>query len=86
MKNLNEYVGRVVHCPTEKLANEFLKLVYEQGWRWATGASLVEENCWDQYKENTCYILFKNKNVMFSEIDFYEKENYTIIEYKGERK
>jgi len=89
MINLDEYVGKVFHCPTEELANEFLMIAHKQGWSWSSwsmGKPLVEENYWDDYKENTCYILLKNKTVMFSEIDFYEKGNYTIIEFEGERK
>ena len=87
MINLDEYVGKAIHCPTEELANEFLNLAHEQGFRWRVGDSLIENNYWDKFKENTCYILLKNKIVNFGRIAYFETYAYEIFEFEGgERK
>lgn len=56
------YLGKAVHCNTEKKANHFLKLADSVGYRWVSGKSLIEKNRWKQYKEETCYFI-TNKGI-----------------------
>ena len=79
------YVGETFFCPTEKLANEFLKLVYEQGWRGVMGDSLIEESYYDKYKECKCYYLNRNKYITCGNIAQYESYDKQIIEFEGEK-
>ena len=86
MENLNGYVGKAFHCPTKKLANEFLNLAHGQGWTWVDNGPLNEYNKWWVCKERTCYLLFFGKTVMYAPIDYYKQIGFKIIEFKGERK
>ncbi len=49
------YLGKAVHCPTEELANEFLKLADSVGYRWGRGDSLLDYNYWDYFEDNILY-------------------------------
>lgn len=44
-----------VNCKTEKEAEEFLKMCDKEGLEWFGGDSLTDNNCWNTYKESTCY-------------------------------
>jgi len=58
-----KYVGEdiAVNCPTEELANEFLKEADSHGYKWGTGDSYFGENNWDYYKEKTLYGIFRGR-------------------------
>lgn len=71
---------KIVNCPTEELANEFLKEADEHGYKWANRRSYLEENNWETHAEETCYDLF---NGCCQNVDFYEKHGCKIIEFKG---
>ena len=86
MINLDEYVGKAVHCRTKELANEFLKLAHEQGWHWIMGESLVEKNYWNKYKECICYYLNRDKDITCRNIIFYRFHDKQIIEFEGREK
>lgn len=45
----------VVHCPTEELANQVLRIADELGYRWNTRKKYTEYNHWDEYEDQTCY-------------------------------
>lgn len=65
-----------VHCKTEEEANDFCKKMNEHGLKWALGASYLDENHWNTYKEDTCYI-----NGMYSDKNFYSRNGYEILEW-----
>ena len=66
----------VVHCATEKEANEVLKIADSLGYTWNDGCKYTNISLWDKYKHNTCYH-FNRGN--FSEIDAYNTTHYKII-------
>ena len=59
------YVGekKVVHCPTEELANEFLKEAHRHGYKWQNGTSYLEDNNWEFEKEETCYTTLTKEHI-----------------------
>lgn len=44
-----------VACPTKEQAKDFLKTARDRGLEWCSGASLVDKDNWDNYKEKTVY-------------------------------
>lgn len=75
------YLGKVVHCDTEEKANEFLALADSVGYKWSSGTSLREENCWELYKEETCYAV-EEGGFMFSHTSYFIRGIYQVIEYE----
>jgi hypothetical protein len=45
----------VVHCPTEELANQVLRIAHDAYYMWCDGRSLIDENNWYKNKEDMCY-------------------------------
>ena len=76
------YLGKAVHCDTEEKANEFLALADSVGYRWIGGKSLIEENFWEVYKEETCYEV-KKGGFMYRDVDYFKNDNYEIIKYQS---
>ena len=79
------YLDKAVHCDTEEKANHFLALADSVGYKWLSGRSLIEENMWETYEEETCYLVIKDE-FMFCSIDFYKIECIEIIEYQPQPK
>ena len=75
------YLGKAVHCDTEEKANEFLALADSVGYKWSSGTSLREENCWELYKEETCYSV-EEGGFMFSHTSYFIRGIYRVIEYQ----
>ena len=68
----------VIHCKTEEEANKLLEAFDKLGKKWGTRDSYLEYNCWNKYREDTCY---DNAN-KYSRFDFYKEENYIIYEFE----
>ncbi len=66
-----------VHCKTKEEAKDFCKQMHEHGMTWLDGESYLEDNYWENYRENICY----TNNGHYSRIGFCKKENYTILEW-----
>ena len=77
------YYGKAVHCDTEEKAREFLALADSVGYRWITKRKLINFSEWEKYKEETCYEPTEY-GFMFSDFDFFKRENYEFIEYQLE--
>ena len=75
------YLNKVVHCDTEEKANHFLALADSVGYKWSSGTSLREENCWELYKEETCYSV-EEGGFMFSPTSYFIRGIYQVIEYE----
>ena len=71
--------NKVINCPTEELARKILSILNKQGCKWGDGDSLTGYPCWNLYKENTCYRIDEDKDVYYSDIEWYEREGYQII-------
>lgn len=78
LSEFNElYLGKKVHCKTEALSNEFLKIAEKFGYKWMSGDKLTRYNYWKKYKENTFYKLrLDDKSVLFGDLD-------EVVEFKG---
>lgn len=68
------YLGKAVHCDTEKKANLFLALADSVGYKWCNGKSLIEKNRWKQYKEETCYFI-TNKGISHGDYSYEFEEH-----------
>ncbi|MCK9577612.1 MAG: hypothetical protein M0R51_17030 [Clostridia bacterium] len=82
---LDKYKCKAVHCPTEELANEFLKLAYDFGINWMSGDKATEFNSWYMHKQKTCYIIGIDNKLTFSDVDYFKSENIEIIEFGKEK-
>jgi len=71
----------VVNCPTEELANEFLRYCHNQNKQWSI-ESLLCHNNWNTYEEQTCYCS-RNPTMEYSSIKYWERNNFKIIEFQG---
>ena len=77
--NFNDYKGKyVMHCKTKEDAKEFCILMHEDGRKWRSYNSYIGNYNWDCHKMNTCYNF---NNGEYSAIDYYIKNDYTILEW-----
>lgn len=67
-----------IHCDTEEKANKLLEAFDKLGKEWISGLSYLAANCWETYKENTCYC---NTNA-YSSVDYYKSKKYKIYEFE----
>ncbi len=44
-----------IHCKTKEQAVLLLEYLDKQGFKWVSKESLLEDDNWEKYKENTCY-------------------------------
>lgn len=82
---MKQYEGKTVWCKTEVLANEFLSKAHEAGYKWGSGVNLLDESYWEVRKGDTCYYIYKDKEVQCSSKIIAEFNGYKIVEYKGKR-
>jgi len=69
----------VFHCETEEIANEFLKIAHDLGYKWWNGETYFDNNCWFLYEEMTCYNINES---MYDECEYYNELCYEIINVK----
>lgn len=77
------YLGNAVHCKTEELANEFLKLADSFGFIWNSNDRLTKLNNWGRYQDKTCYSIYSDKRVLYCSVD---NEDLPIVEFEVESK
>jgi len=70
-----------VHTPTEEQAITLLKALDKRGYEWCRGYKLTEETHYEVYKEDTCYALEPNNTIYYSLFTWYQRHDYTIIEF-----
>lgn len=80
---LKLYKDEAVHCPTEELSNEFLELCDRFDVKCVEGNKATESNYWFDCKENTCYEINRYNEVQYGDINWFNKEEYEIIEFKS---
>lgn len=76
-KFINEDSKIAVHCKTEEEAKDFCRKMHEQGMMWSDEGSYLNEFYWNSYRGEICY----TGHGTYSFYSFYEKNNYTILEW-----
>ena len=77
--NFNDYKGKyVMRCKTEEEAQEFCRLMHEDGRKWCSYNSYIGNYNWDDYKSATCYNF---NDGTFGNKDFYIKNDFTILKW-----
>jgi hypothetical protein len=66
-----------VHCSTEELAEEVLKIAKNAGLTWRSGEDLETKNFWSRHAKETCYDLLHG--VSYGYKGFYVSEGYHIL-------
>lgn len=69
-----------IHTTTQEEYDEAMRVFEEKHWRWVGGDYPTRGNPWYEYKEETC-IWYKDK-FHYSEREWYEDNNYTILSFK----
>lgn len=49
--------GVKIHCRTREEARELLALLAEDGYEWMSRAALSEKDLYEDYGEDTCYVV-----------------------------
>lgn len=78
--------GIVVNCKTEEDANDLLRYLDSKGAYWTTGNTLLKDNNYNEYAENTCYRIstFKsNIEITYNNTSFFEKHNYKVYKWES---
>ena len=57
LNNFGFNKNECIHCPTEELAIQVLKISHDKGYKWNNGASYLDIIYWGRYRENMCYHL-----------------------------
>ena len=75
------YVGKkiAVYCPTEELANEFLKKADEFGYEWERGDKYIDRNYYGRYS-NICYNIYEG---CYATDSHYQTHGFTIVTFEG---
>lgn len=72
----NEENKIAVHCKTEEEAKDFCERMHEQGMKWCSGESYLEETNYKFCEEEICYIKGE-----FSPYQYYKSNGYEILEW-----
>lgn len=73
-----------VNCKTENEAKEFLSLLHHCGFIWANGASLLCETEWEEYQEDTYYVIggtYIDSRICFGSINRLRTTDFPIIPF-----
>lgn len=77
----NSKKNLAIHCDTEEKANKLLKAFDEYGKRWCSGERYIDDNCWSEYKEKTCYDN-EHDDSGYCNVNFYKENDYKIYEFE----
>ena len=64
--------NKIVHCRTHSEATHLFDIAEGQGYKWASGEKLRDNN-WNVYRAETCYHFMDDKTVMYGTIGTYEE-------------
>lgn len=65
-----------IHCRTEELANQVLKVFHDKGLKWRVANSYLDTNSWEYSKDLTCYNPYEGG---YCDYEFYNKNGFKII-------
>ena len=78
--DINDYKGKyVMHCKTEKEANDFCTYLDSIGKKWCSGDRYIDSNNYDYYQKNTVYYFNEN---LYGKIECVD-DDYTILEWEN---
>jgi len=83
--NWEEFISNdkiAVHCKTEEQAKDFCRQMHEHGFEWADGQSYSTKTYWSNNKYNICY----TGNGTYCDLEYYNNNNYTILEWSDYQK
>lgn len=66
-------------CKKKEYAEEFCKLMHEQGLSWKTGKSYLEINYWDSFATKTTYSFNEG---LYDTRKLFKNEDYTILNFE----
>lgn len=76
--------GIAIHTKTEAEANRLAKLFSDEGLKWVDGDSFLEDPDWDNYEEQTAYLVSKlqstKSSISYGDVSHYTKLGATIID------
>ena len=71
-----------IHTPTKNQAKALLKALDKRGYKWCGGGKLITETLYGIFREDACYNFEPNKEVWYCDLDWYQGNSYTIVEFK----
>ena len=71
-----------IHTPTKEQAITLMKALDKKSYRWNSGKKPKNEAYYENYEKRTCYDIEKNNEVCYGSLEWYEENDYTIIEFK----
>jgi|GEM_PF-2902251 len=75
--DFSKYKGKyVMHCHIEELADDFCKVMHDEGMAWIDGMLYKKNKNWSIYKDKTVYYFNEGK---FGKYDDAKREGYTIL-------
>lgn len=72
--------GMVIHCKTEEEAKILLAHLKNKGIRWA-GDTSMDKTIWENYLHNTCYAIYHDKTLRYSDKKHFEMVDREITEF-----
>lgn len=72
--------GMVIHCKTEEEAKILLAHLKNKGIRWA-GDTSMDKTIWENYLHNTCYAIYHDKTMRYSDKKHFEMVDREITEF-----
>ncbi len=77
--HFSNFIGNYgMWCKTEEEAEDFRRVMHEDGRTWCDGISYLNISEWNGHKEDTVYCFNEG---MFDNIDNVEEDGYTILEW-----
>lgn len=71
--------GMIVHCKNARQAKEFIKLAFEQGFKWHIFKKDI--TFWDTYKMNTIYFLCNDYKIQYGNIVEFDFGGDEVTDY-----
>ena len=70
-----------VHTPTEDEAKALLAKLHKRSYAWNSGTKLTIETFYKNYEEKTAYAFERRHKIAYCSLDWYQENDYTIVEF-----
>ena len=71
LEKLNLLKGYVIHCPNKADAIALCTIFDKMNLKWNTGEAYITNSYWDYYKNETCYIPYKQ---MYASLTYFKSD------------